>query len=173
MKLLLNQILTTIAVLALLSLGTSVAIGNPAQGTEIEADFGEKMLLQGLETATDPVTKIDTMVVVSPETFEETWYIRTSILGWQVTENGKDLVVNFYIHAKTGHPDKIKSIARDFRARAIETGLIESGKAATIKLDGNNLLVNGSDAARSDHRNLWRSYRNEYRDLDEIWLSVE
>ncbi|TVR85908.1 MAG: hypothetical protein EA411_11970 [Saprospirales bacterium] len=173
MKSLLNHFLTTISVLALLGLGNTEAIGNPAQGTENDAAFTKKMLLQGMEVAIDPVIKVDTTVVVSPQTFEETVYIRTSILGWQVTENGKDLVVNFYIHTKKGHPDKIKSIARDFRARAVESGLIESGKAATIKLDGNNLLVNGSDAARSDHRSLWRSYNNEYRDLNEIWLSVE
>ncbi|GEM_PF-2441311 len=173
MKSLLNQFLTTISVFALIGLANTEAIGNPAQGTENNAAFAKKMILQGMEVATDPVIKVDTMVVVSPQTFEETRYIRTSILGWQLTENNTDLVVNFYIHAKKGHPDKIKSIARDFRARAVESGLIEPGKAATVKLDANNLLVNGADAARSDHRNLWRSYRNEYRDLEEIWLSVE
>lgn len=173
MKSLLNQILMIISVMVLPGLWASNAIGSSIQSAEKEAAFGEKMLFQGMEADVDPVIKVDTMFVVSPETFEETRYLRTSILGWQVTENNTDMVVNFYIHAENSHPDKIKSIARDFRSKAIESGLIESGKPATIKLDGNNLLVNGSDADRSDHRNLWRSYKNEYSNLDEIWLSVE
>jgi hypothetical protein len=121
----------------------------------------------------DPKIRVDSFVVVDPETYRETRTVRTKILGMKLSEDRAKLKADFYIHARLDYRGKIESIAKEFRANLIEQGLIRKGAVGNVQLNEDQLLINGAAASNSDHRALWRKYSREYKDLNEIWLSVE